>query len=76
MALFLFWFKLDLTAGNRLRLLHRLTEAMGVAPDPALDRARHALRRDLPRMVRGSLLDTLGEDYIRHARAKGCPSGA
>jgi peptide/nickel transport system permease protein len=28
------------------------------------------------RMVRGNLIDDLGEDYIRTARAKGSPSGA
>ena len=71
MALFIFWCKLDLTAGT------------GYSPftDSPSEWASHLI---LPwivlallyaaiyaRMVRGNLLDAMGEDYIRTARAKG-----
>jgi peptide/nickel transport system permease protein len=71
MALFLFWFKLDLTAG---------TGYVSFTDSPA-QWASHLIlpwtvlamlyAATYARMVRGSLLDTLGEDYIRTARAKG-----
>ena len=71
MALFIFWYKFNLTAGT------------GYTPftDSPEQWASHLL---LPwivlallfaaiyaRMVRGNLLDAMGEDYIRTARAKG-----
>jgi peptide/nickel transport system permease protein len=71
MSLFIFWFKLNLTAGT------------GYTPiaDSPVQWASHLI---LPwcvlallyaaiyaRMVRGNLLDAMGEDYIRTARAKG-----
>jgi peptide/nickel transport system permease protein len=71
MALFLFWFKLDLTAG---------TGYVSFTDSPT-QWASHLIlpwivlamlyAATYARMVRGSLLDTLGEDYIRTARAKG-----
>ena len=46
------------------------------APDPAVDRPGDGQRRrTYSRITRGSLLEVLGEDYIRTARAKGL-SGA
>jgi peptide/nickel transport system permease protein len=71
MALFLFWYKLDITAGTGYVALtdspsqwfsHLILPWTVLA---LLYAATYA------RMVRGSLLDTLGEDYIRTARAKG-----
>jgi peptide/nickel transport system permease protein len=71
MALFIFWYKLNLTAGT------------GYTPiaDSPREWASHLI---LPwivlallfaaiyaRMVRGNLLDAMGEDFIRTARAKG-----
>ncbi len=71
MALFLFWYKLDITAG---------TGYVDFTKSP-LDWASHLIlpwtvlallfAATYARMVRGNLLDTLGEDYIRTARAKG-----
>jgi len=39
--------------------------------DAARDRLEHAAGRDLGRVLRGALIDTLHEDYIRTARANG-----
>jgi peptide/nickel transport system permease protein len=71
MALFIFWYKLDLTAGT----------GYVAFTDSPLDWASHLIlpwtvlallyAATYARMVRGSLLDTLGEDFIRTARAKG-----
>jgi len=71
MALFLFWFKLDITAGT----------GYVAFTDSPREWASHLIlpwtvlallyAATYARMVRGSLLDTLGEDFIRTARAKG-----
>ncbi len=71
MGLFIFWFKLGWSAGTGYVAL----------TDSPREWAAHLLLPWLvlallyaatyARMVRGSLLDTLGEDYIRTARAKG-----
>ena len=71
MALFLFWYKLDITAG---------TGYVDFTKSP-VEWASHLIlpwtvlallfAANYARMVRGNLLDTLGEDYIRTARAKG-----
>ena len=47
MALFIFWYKLDLTAGTGYTSIHGEPSGVGLAPDPALDRARAAVRGDL-----------------------------
>jgi peptide/nickel transport system permease protein len=71
MALFIFWFKFNLTAGTgytsfttspREWASHLLLPWIVLA---LLYAAIYA------RMVRGNLLDTMGEDFIRTARAKG-----
>jgi peptide/nickel transport system permease protein len=71
MALFIFWYKLGLTAGTgytnfttspREWASHLLLPWIVLA---LLYAAIYA------RMVRGNLLDTMGEDFIRTARAKG-----
>ena len=64
MALFIFWNKLNLTAGTGYTSLTANPEQWAshlILPYAAI----------YARMVRGSLLDTMGEDYIRTARAKG-----
>ena len=76
MALFLFWNKWGITAGTgyvdftdspREWASHLILPWFVLA---LLYAATYA------RMVRGSLLDTLGEDYIRTARAKGLSEDA
>ena len=47
MALFIFWYKLGLTPGTGYVPFTREPEEWFIAPDPALDRARPALRGDL-----------------------------
>ena len=42
-----------------------------MAPDPAIHRGRHNFLAVIARMTRSSLLEVLGLDYIRTARAKG-----
>ncbi len=71
MSLFIFWYKLDLTAGT----------GYVAFTDSPQEWASHLIlpwtvlallyAATYARMVRGSLLDTLGEDFIRTARAKG-----
>jgi peptide/nickel transport system permease protein len=71
MALFIFWAKLDITAGTGYT---DFTDSpTGWASHLILPWIVLALlyAATYARMVRGSLLDTLGEDYIRTARAKG-----
>ena len=71
MALFLFWFKLNLTAGTGyVSFTDSPTQWAShlILPWTVLAMLYAAT---YARMVRGSLLDTLGEDYIRTARAKG-----
>jgi peptide/nickel transport system permease protein len=71
MALFIFWFKLDLTAGTGYT---NFTDSpAGWASHLILPWIVLALlyAATYARMVRGSLLDALGEDFIRTARAKG-----
>jgi peptide/nickel transport system permease protein len=73
MALFIFWYKLGWTAGTgyvsfttspRQWASHLLLPWIVLA---LLYAATYA------RMVRGNLLDAMGEDFIRTARAKGLP---
>ena len=71
MALFIFWYKLDLTAGTGYVAFTDSPEEWAshlILPWIVLALLYAAT---YARMVRGSLLDTLGEDYIRTARAKG-----
>ena len=45
--------------------------------DPALDRGRRQFGAAVfARLMRGNLLESMGEDYIRTARAKGLPERA
>jgi peptide/nickel transport system permease protein len=71
MALFLFWFKLNLTAGTGYTPLTQNPEQWAshlILPWIVLALLFAAI---YARMVRGNLLDAMGEDYIRTARAKG-----
>ncbi len=71
MALFIFWNKLNLTAGTGYTSLTANPEQWAshlILPWTVLALLYAAI---YARMVRGSLLDTMGEDYIRTARAKG-----
>jgi peptide/nickel transport system permease protein len=71
MALFLFWFKLDLTAGTGYTPITQNPEQWAshlILPWIVLALLYAAI---YARMVRGNLLDAMGEDYIRTARAKG-----
>jgi peptide/nickel transport system permease protein len=71
MALFLFWFKLNLTAGTGYTPLKDNPEQWAshlILPWIVLALLFAAV---YARMVRGNLLDAMGEDYIRTARAKG-----
>jgi peptide/nickel transport system permease protein len=63
-----------LAAGAGLQAAGRRLRALAVPPDAAGDHAVGDLHRaDRPRHPRQSVLETLGEDYIRTARAKGLP---
>ena len=71
MALFIFWYKLDLTAGTGYTSFTdspREWASHLILPWTVLALLYAAI---YARMVRGSLLDTMGEDFIRTARAKG-----
>ena len=71
MALFIFWYKLGLTAGTGYTsFTDSPTEWAShlILPWTCLALLYAAI---YARMVRGSLLDTMGEDFIRTARAKG-----
>jgi peptide/nickel transport system permease protein len=71
MALFIFWYKLNLTAGTGYVPLTENPEQWAshlILPWTVLALLFAAI---YARMVRGNLLDAMGEDYIRTARAKG-----
>jgi peptide/nickel transport system permease protein len=71
MALFIFWYKLDWTAGTGyVDFTHSPTQWAShlLLPWIVLALLYAAI---YARMVRGNLLDTMGEDFIRTARAKG-----
>jgi peptide/nickel transport system permease protein len=71
MALFIFWNKLSLTAGTGYTSLTDNPEQWAshlILPWTVLALLYAAI---YARMVRGNLLDAMGEDYIRTARAKG-----
>ena len=71
MALFLFWYKLNLTAGTGYTPMTQNPEQWAshlILPWIVLALLYAAI---YARMVRGNLLDAMGEDYIRTARAKG-----
>jgi peptide/nickel transport system permease protein len=71
MALFLLWNKLNLTAGTGYTPLTQNPEQWAshlILPWIVLALLFAAI---YARMVRGNLLDAMGEDYIRTARAKG-----
>jgi peptide/nickel transport system permease protein len=71
MALFIFWYKLDITAGTGYTSITDSPWQWAshlILPWTVLAMLYAAI---YARMVRGSLLDAMGEDYIRTARAKG-----
>jgi peptide/nickel transport system permease protein len=71
MALFIFWNKLNLTAGTGYTSFTENPEQWAshlILPWTVLALLYAAI---YARMVRGNLLDAMGEDYIRTARAKG-----
>ncbi len=72
--LFIFWFKLDLVPGSGLPLDESLMESVMrgrfILPWAVLSLAFAAF---YARMVRSNLIETMSEDYIRTARAKGLP---
>ncbi len=71
MSLFLLWYKLNLTAGTGYTPLTQNPEQWAshlILPWIVLALLFAAI---YARMVRGNLLDAMGEDYIRTARAKG-----
>ncbi|MDP9255931.1 MAG: ABC transporter permease [Actinomycetota bacterium] len=71
MALFIFWYKLNLTAGTGYTPIADNPEQWAshlILPWIVLALLFAAI---YARMVRGNLLDAMGEDYIRTARAKG-----
>jgi peptide/nickel transport system permease protein len=71
MALFIVWFKLKLTAGTGYTSFTDSPEQWAshlILPLLVLALLYQAI---YARMVRGNLLDAMGEDYIRTARAKG-----
>lgn len=71
MALFIFWYKLDLTAGTGYTPITQNPEQWAshlILPWIVLALLYAAI---YARMVRGNLLDAMGEDFIRTARAKG-----
>jgi peptide/nickel transport system permease protein len=71
MALFIFWYKLNLTAGTGYTPIAQSPEQWAshlLLPWIVLALLYAAI---YARMVRGNLLDAMGEDFIRTARAKG-----
>ncbi len=75
MALFIFWYKLNLTAGTGYTSITESPEQWAshlILPWIVLALLYAAI---YARMVRGNLLDAMGEDYIRTARAKGLSEG-
>jgi len=71
MALFLVWYKLGLTAGTGYTPFTQNPQEWAshlILPWIVLSMLYAAI---YARMVRGNLLDAMGEDYIRTARAKG-----
>ena len=71
MALFIFWYKLNLTAGTGYTPIAQSPEQWAshlILPWIVLALLYAAI---YARMVRGNLLDAMGEDFIRTARAKG-----
>jgi peptide/nickel transport system permease protein len=71
MALFIFWYKLNLTAGTGYTPITENPEQWAshlILPWIVLALLYAAI---YARMVRGNLLDAMGEDFIRTARAKG-----
>jgi peptide/nickel transport system permease protein len=71
MALFIFWYKLSLTAGTGYTPITESPTQWAshlILPWIVLALLYAAI---YARMVRGNLLDAMGEDYIRTARAKG-----
>jgi peptide/nickel transport system permease protein len=73
MALFIFWYKLNITGGTGYTSF--TTSPTGWASHLILPWTVLALlyAAIYARMVRGNLLDAMGEDFIRTARAKGLP---
>lgn len=64
-------------AGVARRGLHpgrALLLARPVVADPAGAFGRRGAGAFIARITRSSMLDVLGEDFIRTARAKGCPA--
>jgi peptide/nickel transport system permease protein len=71
MSLFIFWYKLNLTAGTGYTPITENPEQWAshlILPWTVLALLFAAI---YARMVRGNLLDAMGEDFIRTARAKG-----
>ena len=71
MALFIFWYKLNWTSGTGYVPLTQSPEQWAshlILPWTCLALLYAAI---YARMVRGNLLDAMGEDFIRTARAKG-----
>ena len=56
---------------GEIRPLHSQPRAVGLPPDPALVLPLGAVHRLLRRVLRSNMLDTMNEDYVRTARAKG-----
>jgi peptide/nickel transport system permease protein len=75
MALFVFWYKLNLTGGTGYTPITESPQQWAshlILPWIVLALLYAAI---YARMVRGNLLDAMGEDYIRTARAKGLSEG-
>jgi peptide/nickel transport system permease protein len=74
--LFVFWFKLGIAPGSGLErdatLLQSVFQGKFIMPWVVLALAYAAF---YARMIRGNLIETMGEDYIRTARAKGLSEG-
>ncbi|HEX6230377.1 MAG TPA: ABC transporter permease [Actinomycetota bacterium] len=74
--LFVFWFKLGIAPGSGLErdatLLESVFQGKFIMPWVVLALAYAAF---YARMIRGNLIETMGEDYIRTARAKGLSEG-
>jgi peptide/nickel transport system permease protein len=70
--LYIFWFKLEWAPSSGIPIGTSVTEAVAqgrfILPWVVLALAFAAF---YARMVRGNLIETMGEDYIRTARAKG-----